>query len=40
MTKEGYLQDQVALSDNLKLLAGLRYDTVKQTQKTSQPISI
>jgi iron complex outermembrane receptor protein len=26
-----YLQDQVALSDNLKLLAGLRYDTVKQT---------
>jgi iron complex outermembrane recepter protein len=26
-----YLQDQIALSDTLKVLAGLRYDTVKQT---------
>ena len=26
-----YLQDQIALSDSLKLLAGFRYDTIKQT---------
>ncbi len=29
-----YLQDQIALADNLKLLAGLRYDTVDQEQTT------
>ncbi|MBW4693421.1 MAG: TonB-dependent receptor [Lyngbya sp. HA4199-MV5] len=28
-----FLQDQVALLDNVKLLAGVRYDTVKQTRQ-------
>lgn len=31
-----YVQDQIAFSDNLKLLAGLRYDTVDQTT-TNKP---
>ncbi|MEL6459769.1 MAG: TonB-dependent receptor [Cyanobacteria bacterium J06621_15] len=31
-----FLQDQIAFSDNLKLLAGLRYDTIEQKQ-TSNP---
>jgi iron complex outermembrane receptor protein len=31
-----YLQDQITLSNNLKLLAGIRYDTVKQSV-TSNP---
>jgi iron complex outermembrane receptor protein len=26
-----YVQDQIAFTNNLKLLAGLRYDTVEQT---------
>jgi iron complex outermembrane receptor protein len=28
-----YVQDQISLFDNLKLLAGIRYDTVKQTNE-------
>ena len=31
-----YAQDQISLADNLKLLAGLRYDTVEQTT-TNKP---
>lgn len=31
-----FLQDQITLLDNLKLLAGIRYDTVKQTD-TNRP---
>ena len=31
-----YVQDQISLADNLKLLAGLRYDTVNQTT-TNKP---
>lgn len=32
-----YFQDQMALTDNLKLIAGLRYDTVEQTL-TAAPV--
>jgi iron complex outermembrane recepter protein len=31
-----YLQDQIALADNLKLVAGLRYDTVEQTLNSAR----
>lgn len=33
-----YLQDQIAFSDNLKLLLGLRYDTLKQETTTEEGI--
>lgn len=33
-----YLQDQVDLLDNLKLLAGLRYDTVKQKTRIGETV--
>lgn len=33
-----YLQDQIAFSDNLKLLLGLPYDTLKQKTTTEEGI--
>lgn len=33
-----YVQDQISLFDNLKLLAGLRYDTIDQKTTTAQTI--